>query len=131
MELIQVTVTGITYLDGRPFIGTGLTRVLGHLKRALRMEQRPTIEQLLQLAEAIFDYGLTIQAYEKWSGSPPPYIIVEIPELALQFRKTPKTIKDTLLLLRVMGRAEPLDCHEHWKLKLADTPSSRKDERAA
>ena len=25
MQLIQVIVTGITYLDGRPFIGTGLT----------------------------------------------------------------------------------------------------------
>jgi len=105
--------------------------VRGFLKRALRMEKGPTIEELLQLAEAIFDYGLTIQAHEKWSAFPPPYIIIEVPELALQFTKTPQAIKDTLLLLRAMGRAEPLDRREHWKLKLADAPTSSKDERAA
>jgi hypothetical protein len=43
-----------------------LRRVIGHLKRALRMEQRLTVEefyQLLQLSEAIIDYGRMIQAY--------------------------------------------------------------------
>jgi len=108
-----------------------LLELLGRLKRALRMEHRLTIEELLQLAEAIFDYGLTIQAYEKWSALPPPYIIVEISELALRFRKTPKAIKDTFLLLRAMGRAEPLDCQGHWKLKLAGILSGREDVGAA
>ena len=37
-------------------------RLVGLFKRALRTEQRLTIEELLQLAEAIFDYGLVIQA---------------------------------------------------------------------
>ena len=107
-----------------------LRQGFGHLKRALRMKQRPTIDELLQLAEAVFDYGLTIQASEKWSALPPPCIIVEIPELAFRLRKSPQAIKDTLLLLRAMGRAEPLDCREHWKVKLPDTPSNRKYERA-
>jgi hypothetical protein len=39
---------------------------------------------------------------------------------AVRFRKTPQGIIDTLLLLRAMGRAEPLDCHGYWKLKLTD-----------
>jgi hypothetical protein len=105
--------------------------LLGLLKRTLRMERRLTIEELLLLAEAVVKYGLTIQAHEKWSAPPPPHIIVEIPELALQFRKTPQAIKDTLLLLRAMDRAEPLDCHGHWKLKLAGALSGREDVRAA
>jgi hypothetical protein len=92
----------------------------GFVKPALLVEPRLPIDKLLQLAEAVFDYALTIQAREKWSPPPPPYIILTIPELALRFRKPPQAIKDTLLLLRAMGRAEPLDCREHWKLKLAD-----------
>jgi hypothetical protein len=108
-----------------------LRQVFGFLKRALRMEQRLTIDELLLLAEAFVDYGLTIQAHERWSALPPPYIIVEIPELAVRFSKTPQAINDTLLLLRAMSRAEPLDCNGHWKLKLTDIASSRKYERAA
>ncbi len=49
MELIQVTVTGITYLDGRPFIGTGLTDsgkqvklVYGESSQNLRILDRVT-----------------------------------------------------------------------------------------
>jgi hypothetical protein len=44
--------------------------MLGHLKRALRMEQRLTLEefyQQLQLSEAIIDYGRMIQAYYHFS----------------------------------------------------------------
>ena len=47
-----------------------LRRVLGHLKRALRMEQRLTLEefyQQLQLSEVIIDYGRMIQAYYHFS----------------------------------------------------------------
>ena len=43
-----------------------LRRVIGRLKRALRMKQRLTLEefyQQLQLSEAIIDYGRMIQAY--------------------------------------------------------------------
>jgi len=108
-----------------------LRQVSSFLKRTLRMEQRLTIQELLLLAEATVDYGLTIQASETWSALPPPYVIITIPELAFRFTKTPQAINDILLLLRAMGRAEPLDCHGHWKLKLADFASSRKSERAA
>ena len=108
-----------------------LRQVSSFLKRTLRMEQRLTIQELLLLAEATVDYGLTIQASETWSALPPPYVIITIPELAFRFTKTPQAINDILLLLRAMGRAEPLDCHGHWKLKLIDLASSRKYERAA
>jgi|SRR2546429_8700769 hypothetical protein len=94
-------------------------------------ERRLTIQELLLLAEAIFNYGLTIQASEQWSGLPPPFVIITIPELAVRFRKTPQAINDTLLLLRAMGRAEPLDCHGRWKLKLTFAVSGREDAEAA
>ena len=94
-------------------------------------ERRLTIEGLLQLAEAIFDYGLTIQASEQWSALPPPYIIIAIPELTVRFRETPQAINDTLLLLRAMGLCEPLDCHGHWKLKLTGALRGHEDVEAA
>lgn len=103
-----------------------LRRVLGHLKRALRMEQRLTVEefnQLLQLSEAIFDYGRMIQEHYHYSV---PEVIVRIPELANRFRETPQTIKDALRLLRDIGRAEPANLDGCWKLRLAGTlPSGR------
>jgi len=105
-------------------------RLVGLFKHVVR-ERRLNIEELLLLAEAIFDYGLTIRASEKWSALPPPYIIVEIPELVLRLRKTPQAIKDTLLLLRAEGLAEPLDCNGHWKLNLAGALSDHEDVGAA
>jgi hypothetical protein len=108
-----------------------LRQAFGFLKRTLRMEQRLPIQELLLLVEATVNYGLTIQASEKWSALPPPYVIITISELAVRFRKTPQGINDTLLLLRAMGWAEPLGCHGHWKLKLTAIASGRKYERAA
>ena len=98
-----------------------LRRLLGHLKRALRMEQRLTIEefyQLLQLSEAIVEYGRMIQVYHESSAS---NVIVEIPELASRFRETKRTIKDALLLLRDMDRAEPVPMPGCWKVRLEGT----------
>jgi hypothetical protein len=103
-----------------------LRRVLGHLERALRKEQRLTVEefnQLHQLSEAIIDYGRTIRTFHHCSV---PEVIVEIPELARRFRETPQTIKDALRLLRDIGRAEPADLDGCWKLHLEGTvPSGR------
>ncbi len=96
-------------------------RLVGRLKRLLGMEQRLTVEefqQLLQLSEALIDYGRMIQAHYE---CPVPEVIVEIPELATRFRETPQTIRDALLLLRDMGRAQPGDLRGCWKLQLADT----------
>jgi hypothetical protein len=115
------------YLDGLKGCmlwsnGTYLEHVrqaIGHLKRVLRIEEPLTDEesyQLLQLSEAIANYGRMIQAYEERSV---PYVIVEIPELARRFRETSRTIKDALLLLKDMGRAEPVHMKGCWKLKLA------------
>jgi hypothetical protein len=50
-----------------------------------------------------------------------PEVIVEIPELALRFRETPRTIKNAFLLLRDMGRAKPTDLRGCWKVQLAGT----------
>ena len=97
-------------------------RMLGHLERVLRMEHRLTVEefyQLLQLSEAIVDYGRMLQTY---CGYSVPYVIVEIPELAHRFRETPRTIQDALLLLSDMGRAESAHLYGCWKLQLASTP---------
>ena len=107
-------------------------RMIGHLKRALRMEHRLTVEefyQLLQLSEAIIDYGRMIQTY---CGYPVPCVIVEVPELARRFREAPRTIKDALLLLGDMGRAESTHLYGCWKLQLASTHlSGREGSRSA
>ncbi len=94
-------------------------RMLGQLKRALGIKQRLTIEEfyrLLQLAEAIVDYGRMFQTYH---GHSAPYVIVEIEDLVTRFRETSQTMKDALLLLRDMGFAEPVDPPGCWKLRLA------------
>jgi hypothetical protein len=109
-----------------------LRPLLGRLKRALRMEQRLTVEefnQLLRLSEAIIDYGRMIQEYNEF---PVPNVLVEIPELAHRFRETPQTIKDALRLLGDIGRAEPADLSGCWILRLAGTlPSGREDFQSA
>ena len=96
-------------------------RVIVRFKRALRKDRRLTADefnQLLQLSEAIIEYGRMIQAYRRYSA---PNVILEITELANRFRETPQTIKDALVLLREIGRAEPVDLDGCWKLKLART----------
>jgi|SRR5580658_2093058 hypothetical protein len=94
-----------------------LRLLIGALKRALRIEQRLTLEesyQVLQVADAIFDYGRMRQEYYGFSK---PYVIVEIPELALSFSETLQTVTDALLLLEGMGRAEPGHSPRLWRLK--------------
>ncbi len=98
-----------------------LRPLLGRLQRALRVEQRLTVEafnQRLQLSEAIIDYGRMMHAYNE---IPVPNVVVEIPELAHRFRERPETIKDALQLLRDIGRAEPTDLSGCWILQLAGT----------
>jgi hypothetical protein len=90
------------------------------LRRALRVERQLTPEELRQLAEAIVDYG-RMMAQEELPADKPPYVIVEVPELARRFRETTQTIKDVLLLLNEMGRAEPVYSGGHWKVKLEGT----------
>ena len=110
-----------------------LRRLFGTLKRALRTDQRLTIGkfyELLQLAEAITDYAQMIQNHEVWSGPPPPYTLVEIPELARRFRETQRTIKGALLLLKNMGRATPVKSRI-WRVKLPGAPRRREDAEVA
>ena len=106
-----------------------LRRLLHRLKLTLRIEQRLTLEecyQLLQLSEAIVEYGRMVQAYYGYSV---PNVMVELPELASRFRETPQTIKDALLLLGEKGRAEPTDLPGCWQLRLADTRRSEGDDK--
>ena len=96
-----------------------------HVKRALRKDRRLTADefnQLLQLSEAIIEYGRMIQAYGRYSV---PNVILEITELANRFRETPQTIKDALLLLRDIGCAQPADLDGCWKLQLGRCSSQR------
>jgi hypothetical protein len=105
-----------------------LRRLIGRLKQTLRLERRLTLEefhQLLQLSGAILDHGRMVQEYHGYAA---PYAIVEVPELALRFRETPRTIQDALALLGDMGRAEPSHLGGCWKLRLTDTPRSEEEE---
>jgi hypothetical protein len=100
-------------------------RVIVHVKRALRKDRRLTVEefnQLLQLSEAIIDYGRMIKEHRRYSV---PNVILEITELANRFRETPQTIKDALLLLRDTGCAEPADLDGCWRLQLCRCSSPR------
>lgn len=95
--------------------------LLGHLKRALRMERRLTVEQcysLLELSEAILDHGRMLQSYYE---RPLEYAMVEIPALAHRLRETPEKVREALLLLKDMGRAEPYGHQGRWRLHLEDT----------
>ncbi len=97
-----------------------LRRLIGRLKQALRLGRRLTLEeshQLLQLSGAILDYGRIIQEYRGYTAQ---YAMVEVPELAIRFRETPRTIQEALALLGDMGRAEPSHLQGCWKLRLAD-----------
>jgi hypothetical protein len=97
-----------------------LRQLLCHLKWALRIEQRVTIEefyQILHLAETIIDYGRMIQEYHRRSV---PNVIVEVSELARRFRETPQTIKNALLLLKDMRRANPAHLDGCWELQLTE-----------
>lgn len=105
-----------------------LRRLIGRLKQALRRERRLTLEefhQLLQLSRAILEYGQMIQDYRGYAA---PYAIVEVPELALRFRETPRTIQDALALLGGMGQAEPLHLRGCWKLRPAVAPRSEEND---
>src|SRR5580692_10263822 len=93
-------------------------RLLRRIRRALRIEQRFTLEesyQLLELSEGIIDHARMHQSYYK---SPVPNVMVEIKELAFRLRETPEAIEDALRLLQVMGRAEPYNRYGRWKLHL-------------
>ena len=59
-----------------------------------------------------------IRVYDERSAL---HVIVEIPELASRFRETPQAVKDALLLLSEMGRAEPFHRRGCWKVRLAGT----------
>ena len=107
-----------------------LQRWLDHLKRALRIDQRLTHYELRQLAQAIIDCGRMIQAYENWSGPPPPWVIVHIPELAHRFRETTLTIQDALQLLEVRGGATRVSS-KIWKVKVIGTLHRIEDVGAA
>jgi len=125
------TISAVTFWSKGMYLEY-LRRVLGHLKRALRKEQRLTVEesnQLLELSETIMDYGRMTQAFYQYSV---PEAIVEIPDLACRFRETPQAVKDALRLLRDIGRAEPADLDGCWKLQLEGTlPSGRGSFRSA
>jgi hypothetical protein len=107
-------------------------RELGSLKRALGIDQRQNIDELLRLGEAIRDYGRMLQENEQWeNASGPPYTIVEIPELALRFRESERNIIDALTLLQVSGFAEPvLQRRKCWRVKIATTRIHSQDEAA-
>jgi hypothetical protein len=96
-----------------------LRQVFGFLKRALRIEQRLTLQEsygVLDISEEIAHYVLMIQEYEHSVS----FVVVEVPELASRFRETPRAIKDGLLILEHRGLADQV-APGYWRLKVADT----------
>jgi len=101
-----------------------LKRLLGRIRRALRIERRFTLEeshQLLELAETITEHGRMHQSFYK---NQMEYVIVETKELAFRLRETPEIIEEALRLMQVTGRAESYDRHGRWKLRLAKMTGS-------
>jgi hypothetical protein len=77
---------------------------------------------LQELSEFIVEYGRMIEAhlgYETGYGATD--VVVEVPEMAHRFRETPTTIKEALVLLQQMGRAQPIHLRGCWRLQLART----------
>jgi hypothetical protein len=106
-------------------------RLLSYFKRVRRVDPLAVEEynKLLQIAEAIIEYGRMHQSYY---DSPEEVLIVEATELERRFRETPQVIEGALLLLSDMGRAEPGERDKRWKLKLGDTLANHgKDAGAA
>ena len=96
----KLIASGVQTYSGERMYWEPLRRVLGHLKRALRKERRPTVEKLTQLSEAIINYGRMIHAYHHSSLAE---VIVEVPDLSHRFRETEHTIEDAFRLLRGMS----------------------------
>jgi hypothetical protein len=76
--LAWMSLKWITRFGARVMYREHFGRVIVHVKRALRKDRRLTAEefnQLLQLSEAIIEYGRMIQAYRGYSV---PNVILEI-----------------------------------------------------
>ena len=80
-------------------------RVLERVRWAVLPERRMTLAEcqaLLELAEAILDYGRMIQSHFPLRMD---HVMVEVEELARRFRESPAMVEEALRLLRGMGRA--------------------------
>jgi hypothetical protein len=70
-----------------------LQQMLNSLKSALRLEQRPTLQESYELpllAETIVEYGRMIHAYERLST---PEVIVEVAEIERGSEKRSGTLE--------------------------------------
>jgi len=105
-----------------------LQQLFEGLKRRLRWERGTAGDSrhLQELSESIVEYGRMIQAH---LGDEAGYgigygtvaVVVEVPEMAHRFRETPKTIKEALILLQQIGRAQPIHLRGCWRLQLTTT----------
>jgi hypothetical protein len=85
------------------------------------IERRLTVEecyQLIELSEAIFEYGRMIQAFH---GRASPYVIVEIPELAVRFRRHHGLLMTRPCCWERWEEPSVFVCGGCWELKLAGT----------
>jgi hypothetical protein len=81
-------------------------RVIVHVKRALRKDRRLTAEefnQLLQLSDAIIEYGRMIQEHRRCSV---PNVILEITELANASERRHRPLKTRSCCLIRRARAD-------------------------
>jgi hypothetical protein len=102
-----------------------LRQLFEDLKGRLRWERGTAGDSrhLQELSESIVEYGRMIQSHLGYGGygigDGTAAVVVEVPEMAHRFRETPKTIKRALVLLQVMGLAEPIHLRGCWRLQVA------------
>jgi hypothetical protein len=105
-----------------------LQRLLGRIRRALRIERRFTLEesyQLLELSEAVVDHARLQQSYYQ---RPMDHAMVDIEEWPSAYERRRRPSKTRSGYCGLTGRGEPYDRHGRWNLRLGDTLRSAGDE---
>lgn len=114
-------------------------RLIAFLKRALHIERRLTVDELVQLSKEIVGYG-------RMGGSeyllPGPAtqartVGVDVDDLAFRFRETTRSVTAALVLLEKEGQARHTWFDGHWILHLkpqdtrSEAPEGHEDQRSA
>jgi hypothetical protein len=85
------------------------------IEKGSRKRSKARKQELDWLARAVLDFGR--MKYEFYKNST---TVVDVAELSLRFRETPRTITTTLKLLEQHKLAEQTEFPQLWKLHVAD-----------
>jgi hypothetical protein len=113
-------------------------RVIRFLKRALHIERRLTVDELVHLSEEIVGYGRMASLYLLPDPATQARTVgVDVDDLAFRLRETTRSVTAALILLEKEGRARNTWLDGHWilHLKPQDTRSKasegHRDQRSA